>query len=107
MSKSLGPHDYSVPDSSVYGISQARILEWVAMPLSRGSSQPRDQTCISYISSLARGFFIPSATRKALNVVYMHLIQVLMDFYNIVNFLVISRGGNTRRAFTLYFFLLL
>ena len=96
--------DYSVPDSSVHGISQARILEWVAMPLSRGSSQPRDQTCIS---SLARGFFIPSATRKALNVVYMHLIQVLMDFYNIVDFLVISRGGNTRRAFTLYFFLLL
>ena len=30
--------------SSVHGISQARILEWVAMPFSRGSSQPRDQT---------------------------------------------------------------
>ena len=38
----------SPPGSSVHGILQARILEWVAMPSSRGSSWPRDQTCISY-----------------------------------------------------------
>ena len=38
------PMDYSPPGSSVHGILQARILEWVAMPSSRGSSQPRDQT---------------------------------------------------------------
>ena len=37
------------PGSSVHGTSQARILEWVAMPSSRGSSQPRDQTCISLL----------------------------------------------------------
>ena len=36
------PTDYSPPGSSVHGILQARILEWVAMPSSRGSSQPRD-----------------------------------------------------------------
>ena len=36
--------DCSLPDSSVYGISQARILEWVAMPSSRGSSRPKDGT---------------------------------------------------------------
>ena len=36
--------------SPVHGILQSRILEWVAMPFSRGSSQPRDQTHISYIS---------------------------------------------------------
>ena len=41
--------DCSPPDSSVHGIFQARILEWVAMLSSRGSSQPRDQTCVSYI----------------------------------------------------------
>ena len=35
--------------SSVHGILQARILEWVAMPSSKGSSQPRDRTCISCI----------------------------------------------------------
>ena len=38
------PMDCSLPDSSVYGISQARILEWVAMPSSRGSSRPTDGT---------------------------------------------------------------
>ena len=36
------PMDYSPPGSSVHGILQARILEWVAFPFSRGSSQPRD-----------------------------------------------------------------
>ena len=39
--------DCSLPGSSVHGILQARILEWVAMPTSRGSSQPRDRTHIS------------------------------------------------------------
>ena len=38
------PMDYSPPSSSVHGILQARILEWVAIPFSRGSSRPRDQT---------------------------------------------------------------
>ena len=41
------PLDCSLPGSSVHGILQARILEWVAMPSSRGSSQPRDQTEVS------------------------------------------------------------
>ena len=36
------PMNYSPPGSSVHGILQARILEWVAIPFSRGSSQPRD-----------------------------------------------------------------
>ena len=40
--------DYSLLGSSVHGILQARTLEWVAGPSSRGSSQPRDQTHISY-----------------------------------------------------------
>ena len=43
------PMDCSPPDSSVHGILQARILEWVTVPSSRGSSQPKDQTCVSYI----------------------------------------------------------
>ena len=41
------PMDCSPPGSSVHGILQARILEWVAMPSSRGSSWPRDQTSVS------------------------------------------------------------
>ena len=51
------PMDYSPPDSSVCGISQARILEWVAMSSSRGFSQPRDQTHISCSSCIAGRFF--------------------------------------------------
>ena len=41
------PMDCSPPGSSVHGISQARILEWVAISFSRRSSQPKDQTCVS------------------------------------------------------------
>ena len=44
------PMDCSLPGSSVYGTLQARILEWVAIPFSRGSSQPRDWTRVSYVS---------------------------------------------------------
>ena len=42
--------DCSPPGSSVHEILQARILEWVAIPFSRGSSQPRDQTQVSCIA---------------------------------------------------------
>ena len=45
---------YSLPGSSVHGILQARILEWVAMSSSRGSFPPRDQTRISYVSCIGR-----------------------------------------------------
>ena len=44
------PMDCSPPGSSVHGILQARILEWVAIPFSRGSSTPRDQTQVSCIA---------------------------------------------------------
>ena len=48
----------SPPGSSVHEILQARILEWVALPSSRGSSQPKDQTLISCVSCIAGRFFI-------------------------------------------------
>ena len=48
------PMDCSPPDSSVHGISQARILEWVVMPSSRGSSPPGDWTHISYVPCVGR-----------------------------------------------------
>ena len=44
------PVSCSPPDSSVHGILQARTLEWVAIPFSRGSSRPRDQTRVSCIA---------------------------------------------------------
>ena len=57
MSDSLRPMDYTV-----HGILQARILEWVAFPFSRGSSQPRDWTQASHV---AGGFFTRWATVEA------------------------------------------
>ena len=48
------PMDHSLPGSSICGILQARTLEWVAMPSSRGSSWPRDWTQVSYASSRGR-----------------------------------------------------
>ena len=46
------PMGYSSPASSVHEILQARIREWVAIPSCRGSSQPRDQSPISYVSCI-------------------------------------------------------
>ena len=59
------PMDYSLPGSSVHGILQARILEWVAILFSRGSSRPRYKTQVSHISGR---FFTVRATREALNI---------------------------------------
>ena len=56
------PIDCSPPGSSVHGILQARIPEWVAISFSRGSSQPRDRT---QVSCIADGFFTSWATREA------------------------------------------
>ena len=49
--QSCNPMDCSPPGSSVNGILQARMLEWVTLPSSRGSSPPRDQTRVSSMSS--------------------------------------------------------
>ena len=46
------PMDCSLLGSSVHGILQARVLEWVAISYSRGSSQPRDRTHITYVSCI-------------------------------------------------------
>ena len=54
MSDSLDAIDYNPPGSSVHGLLQARILEWVATSSSRRSSQPRDQTHIACVSHLGR-----------------------------------------------------
>ena len=56
------PMDCSLPGSSVHGILQARILEWVAISFSRAPSWPRDQNRISYISSTGSRFFTTSTT---------------------------------------------
>ena len=46
--------NHNLPGSSVHEILQARMLEWVVMPSSRGSSQPRDGTHVSYVSCICQ-----------------------------------------------------
>ena len=53
------------PGSSIHGILQARVLQWVAIPFSSGYSWPRDQTCISCASYIAGRFFTRWAIREA------------------------------------------
>ena len=49
--------DCSPPGSSVHGILQARIQEWVAISFSRELSLPRDRICVSYVFCIGGGFF--------------------------------------------------
>ena len=51
------PMGCSLPGSSIHGIPQARILEWVAMPSSKGSSWPRDRTHVFWVSCIGRWVF--------------------------------------------------
>ena len=69
------PMDHSPPGSFVHGILQARILEWVAMPSSKGSSQPRDWTVSLTFAALAGRFFTTSATWEDQN---MHNCVLIM-----------------------------
>ena len=66
--------DCSLLGSSVYGILQARILEWIAVPFSRGSSWPRDR---SPVSCIANGFFIIWAAGR---LYLIHMLPVFDSF---------------------------
>ena len=71
-----GSVDCSPLGSSVHGILQARILEWVANPFSRGSSGPRDQTWVSFIAGrqiLYRQSYHGSPCAHAYVCTYVHM----------------------------------
>ena len=68
------PMDYSLPGSSVHGILQARTLEWVAIPFSRGLSLHWDQT---QVSRIVGKFFTVWVTREAQRNVYIGIAELL------------------------------
>ena len=70
VSDSLWPHGLA------HGILQARKLEWAAFPLSRGASQPRDQTQVFHS---AGGFFISSASREAHKTDVIHKVKPVKE----------------------------
>ena len=80
------PMDCSPPSSSVHGILQARTLEWVVMPSSRGSSQPRDQTRVFCI---AGRFFTTEPSGKPISFLYE----------DVINLFFITSGGRGRSQF--------
>ena len=83
------PMDCSPPGSTVQGIFQARILEWIAIPFSRGYSQPRDQTLVSCIAARLFMFELqgsPILNKKDYRVMYenkhkYHRKLFLNEFY--------------------------
>ena len=83
------PVDHSPPGFSVHGILQARMLEWVATPLSRGSSQPGDRTQVSYVSCIDRQVPYPlRLSWEAQFQVYSKAIRSfsIISYYMISNF---------------------
>ena len=77
----LRPMDCSPPGSSVHGILQVETLEWVALPSFRGSSGPRDQTCVSSVSCIGRRVLYPSATWEAPVFLQIYLNKLLVYYY--------------------------
>ena len=71
------PMDHSLPGSSIHGIFQARVLEWVAISFSRGSSQPRDWTQVFRITGSC--FIIPY--NKLINV-NKHVSLISVNHYS-------------------------
>ena len=77
------PRDCSPPGSSAHGILEARILEWVAVPSSRGSSQPWDQTRVSHITG--RFFSIWAPKGALLYSMYFYSYLVIIHDIRYVN----------------------
>ena len=68
------PKDCSPQVSSVHGIFQTRVLEWVAISFFRGSSPPRDQPCVSCVSCIGRQILYRSATWEDIcNYTYIYI----------------------------------
>ena len=79
------PMDCSPLGSSVQGILPARILEWVAISFSSGSSQPRDQTCISWSPALAGRYFTIWATWETLHAFLLNPISTIQLSFKVTS----------------------
>ena len=91
------PMDCGPPGSSVQEILQARILEWVAIPFSRGSSQPRDRT---QVSLTAGRFFTVWATRETQS--HLDAVPKVAAFIEIESRLVVA-GGWSKAEWSIVF----
>ena len=85
--------DCSLPSSSVHGILQARILEWVAIPFFSGSSPARDRTLVSYI---AGRFFTVWTTREPLELQGSTYMQVFFSHWLVLQYDTINNQLNLK-----------
>ena len=90
------PIDCSLPGFSIHWIFQARVLEWVAISFSRGSSRPSDGT---QVSSIACGFLTSWATRKALEIQVLYQ-MTLCEVQSTVNMPITSMSFLNLSHFT-------
>ena len=91
----LGPQGLQ-PTSFLYGISQARLREWGAIPSSRGSSLPRDQTYVSCIFYTADGIFTTEASRKFMSFITFKTEAQLLSLLFLPNFWPFSQQTELR-----------
>ena len=77
------PKDCSLPGFSVLGILQARIMEWVAIPFSRGSSQPRDQSWVSCLLQWQADSLPPEAHYWLYATIKNALWEILQRFWSL------------------------
>ena len=87
------PMDCSPPGSSVHGISQARILEWAAVSLSRGSSWPRDWTRVSCLANRfftteppGKPHFLSCTFKKVFSLDDVSKWKIILDFSSVFKF---------------------
>ena len=90
------PIDCSLPGSSVHRIFQARTLEQVAIFYSRGSSWPKDQTCISYVSCIGRRILYHCATWEA------HVLHLILATSIFTEKKLTNQRSNCRSLYTLH-----
>ena len=77
------PKDCSQPGSSVHGIFQARILKWVALPSSWGSTWSRDQTCVCCVSCASRGILYHYKPLNANILDNLHEMDKFLEIHNL------------------------
>ena len=84
------PMDYNLPDSSALETFQARVLEWVAIFYSRGSSRPRDWTETSYVSCIGRWILYHWLDNE---IIYIHIYIYVYIYTHIINKYVLISWG--------------
>ena len=86
----LQSRGFSLPGSSVHGIFQVRILEWIAISSSRGSSWPRDQSCSSCIGRILYHWAVKLSLVRTINIQAIWLIPRVLNHGKFISLLGIS-----------------